>query len=260
MKETVSLKEVRSKAGEWGVTLREAEIRLLKQELVPKRYLRNIGTLGLTGQIKLLEAQVAVIGAGGLGGTIIELLARLGVGRIVCIDGDIFAEHNLNRQLLSREDNLSQSKVEAAKKRVQAINEAVEFAGQRLMLNAENGEKILRGSQVAVDALDNLPSRFILEEKTKKLGIPLVHGAIAGFTGQISTIFPEDQGLKLIYKKEGKKGVEEELGNPAATPALAAAWQVQEVVKIITGQGNLLRNKILYFDAEIGVVEIFSLI
>lgn len=253
------MKDIENKAKDWGLKQREAEIKLLQEGIVPERYLRNMGTLGLKGQISLLESQVAVIGAGGLGGTIIEMLARLGVGKLICVDGDVFAEHNLNRQILSQENNLGQSKVKVAEERVKGINKAVEFQGYPIMLTAENAETLLKGCQVVVDALDNLPDRFLLEEKAKKLGIPLVHGAIAGFTGQVATVFPEDEGLKLIYKKEGKKGIEEELGNPAATPGLAASWEVQEVVKIITVKGTLLRNKLLYFDAEMGIVEIFSL-
>jgi len=256
----ISLRESQEKAHGWGVSQQEAETRLLRQGLVPERYLRNIGTLGIEGQIKLLESQVTVVGAGGLGGAIIEMLARLGVGRLVCVDGDTFAEHNLNRQFFSQESNLGESKVEAARKRVQLINRAVEFSGYQMMFTEDNGEIFLKDSQIAVDALDSLPDRFLLERKARKVGIPLVHGAIAGFTGQVTTIFPEDAGLKLIYKKEGKKGIEEELGNPAATPVSTAAWQVQEVVKILTGKGNLLRNKLLYFDAEMGVVEIFNLL
>jgi len=258
--EIVSRENVQKKIQEWQVSRREAEIRLLQDGAVPERYLRNLGTLGIEGQIKLLQSTVGIVGAGGLGGTIIELLSRLGIGKLVCIDGDVFAEHNLNRQLLSRENNLGQSKVAAAQSRVKEINKAVEVQGCEEFLTKGNARELLKDCQVVVDALDNLTDRFLLEKTTKQLGIPLVHGAIAGFTGQVTTIFPEDKGLELIYRKEDQKGIEQELGNPATTPALAAAWEVQEVVKIITGKGSLLRNKIFYFDAEIGVTEVFALV
>lgn len=244
-----------------GLSRKELERAALAAGIVPGRYLRNIGTLGLAGQRRLHEATVAVIGCGGLGGLVVELLARMGVGCLVLVDGDVFEDNNLNRQLLCTEADLGKPKVMAACARVLAVNPAVEVRCFQERLEADNAAHLLAGADVAVDALDNLPSRFVLEEATRKLGIPLVHGAIAGFLGQVLTIFPGDPGLAEIYGPPGtrERGIEIETGNPAATPALVASLQVQEVVKILTGVGEPLRGRLLYVDSAGGEVHTLRL-
>jgi len=239
----------------------ELSLELLAAGRMPERYQRNKGTIGIDGQIRLLKAKVAIVGAGGLGGTVIELLARVGVGCLRVIDGDAFAVHNLNRQLLSTEQNQGKNKAYAAAARVALINQDVRVEPVPYMLQADNAEKLLQDVDVIVDALDNVSARLLLNQAARRYGIPLVYAAIAGFTGQVMTIMPGDQGLERIYKKPtaSDKGVEVMLGNPAGTPALAASLQVQEVVKILTGIGEPLRNKLLYFDTEINVFEILTL-
>jgi len=225
---------------------------LLTSGQMPERYLRNAGTIGVSGQAKLLNARVVIIGAGGLGGMIVELLARMGVGFLRVVDGDTFAPHNLNRQLLAKENNLGREKAAEAVKRVGKINSDVEVEAVNEMLGADNAEELLTGMDLVVDALDNIYDRLLLQETAAKIGIPLVHAAIAGFTGQVSTIFPGDPGLKVLFRNPGGdgKGIEVQLGNPAGTPAIAAAFQAQEVVKVLTGMGEPLRDKVLYFDTE----------
>lgn len=239
---------------------KERSLALLAAGEMPERYLRNAGTVGVEGQIKLLNAKAVIIGAGGLGGGIVELLARMGVGYLRVVDGDTFAPHNLNRQLLSSEENLGTEKSLAAVGRVAKINSDVEVEAVNAMLDAGNAEKLLSGMDIVVDALDNIKCRFILQETAEKLGIPLVHAAIAGFTGQVSTIFPGDPGLKALYKSAdgNDKGIEVKLGNPAGTPAIAAALQVQEVVKVLAGFGEPLRNKVLYFDTEYNIFQLIN--
>jgi molybdopterin/thiamine biosynthesis adenylyltransferase len=236
-------------------------IQLLENGEVPERYLRNIGTIGIDGQLRLLHAKVAVIGAGGLGGHISELLARQGVGYLRVIDGDNFAAHNLNRQLLATQQNLGLNKSIAAFNRIAEVNSDVCVEAIPQMLNEENAEKLLFGMDVVVDALDTISSRLLVSKMTRKLGIPLVHGAIAGFTGQVTTLLPGDTGLEKIYKitTGSDKGIELALGNPATTPALAAAIQAQEVVKFLTGIGELLHKRLFYFDTELNIFEILTL-
>ncbi|MHC1746492.1 MAG: ThiF family adenylyltransferase [Negativicutes bacterium] len=229
---------------------------------MPERYQRNLGTVGIAGQIRLLKSKVAVVGAGGLGGTVIELLARLGVGQLRIIDGDTFAVHNLNRQLMSTEHNIGVNKAYAAASRVEVINCDVQTEAIPYMLDEENAEELLKGVDVVVDALDNVSTRLLVNRVTKQYGIPLIYAAIAGFTGQVMTIMPGDNGLERIYRQTNanasNQGVETMLGNPAGTPALAASLQVQEVVKVITGIGEPLRNKLLYFDTEMNIFEILT--
>lgn len=226
----------------FGLTLNETEEAILKQALLPSRYQRNRQTISTGGQLELFLSSVAVIGCGGLGGYIIEELSRLGVGRIVAIDPDVFEEHNLNRQLLSTLSTLGLPKVEAAAERVAQINPAVKLTPIQKAYAPDNGHELLGNVTVVVDALDSIPVRLELAETCNTLGIPLVHGAIGGWYGHVATQFPGEQSIQMIYATwtEGK-GVEQRLGNPAFTPAVVASLQVAEVCKIILGEGLPLR-------------------
>lgn len=244
-------------AAEYEISRRDVELSALRAGIIPERYQRSIGTVGLDGQVKLLEARVGVIGAGGLGGFVIELLARMGVGRMVVVDGDTFADSNLNRQLLGLETNSGQPKVEAAVDRIAEVNSAVEVEAHHCVGDASNLPAIFSGCDLVVDCLDNLPSRFDLEAVCSQLGIKMVHGAIAGFLGQIAVIRPDRPLLAAIYgniaESGVKKGVEVKLGNPAATPAMLASWQASETVKILSGlEGVLASDKLLIIDMQSG--------
>jgi molybdopterin-synthase adenylyltransferase len=251
---------VRELAARCGLSAREVETHALKAQILPARYQRSHGTVGWSGQVKLLESTVAIVGAGGLGGWIIEALARMGVGHLVIIDGDTFAENNLNRQALCAEDNLGQRKTDAARERVAKVNSAVEATIHSVMADEASMREMLAGADVVVDALDTLPTRLILQKVAQELSIPMVHGAIGGYVGQVMTVFPGDEGLYAIYGRGDvpERGIEVQLGNPAATPMMVAAWQVQEVVKILLGVGKPLRNRLLFLDAEYGVTHILE--
>jgi molybdopterin/thiamine biosynthesis adenylyltransferase len=221
----------------------------LENGIFPARYQRNRSMISLAEQLQLFRSRVAVIGCGGLGGYIIEELARLGVGRIVAVDPDIFEEHNLNRQLLSSPRALGQAKVEAALARVSEINPAVTLIPVRDAFCTANGPALLEGVTVAVDALDSISYRLELAATCTELDIPMVHGAIAGWYGHVATQLPGDTTVQSIYRNwvEGK-GIEKQLGNPAFTPAVVASLQVAEVCKIVLGKGEMLRNRKLSID------------
>ncbi len=256
----ISLPAVHELAREAGLSVRAVEIAALEAQVLPARYQRSLGTLGWEGQLALLRASVGIVGAGGLGGWIIEGLARMGVGRLIVIDGDVFEENNLNRQALATERNLGQPKVEAACQRVAEVNAAVEVVAHCLRVDEAQMVQLLQGADVLVDALDALPMRLALQRTARTLARPLVHGAIAGFVGQVMTILPGDPGLTGIYG-EGhvpEHGVEVQWGNPAATPMMVAAWQVQEVVKLLTGRGEPLRRRMLFMDSESGGVDVLQ--
>ena len=242
-------------------TLREIEILALENRIIPERYERNMGTIEIEGQIALLQSQVAVIGLGGLGGTVLDMLLRWGIGSLVIIDHDAFLDSNLNRQVLSGSSTLGLRKVDVAKKRAQEVNPATHIDALAIVADEHNLPEVLQGCCVAVDGLDNIRIRFVLERACKRLGIPLVHGAIAGFMGQVSTIFPDDPGLELLYGTEDvlESGAEQELGTPSVTPAAVAAWQATEVVKILLGWENTLRNKVLFFDLRDQLMTIVDL-
>jgi molybdopterin/thiamine biosynthesis adenylyltransferase len=236
-------------AERFEVTLARVEEVALERGILPARYQRNREALSVKDQFTLFRSSVAVVGCGGLGGYVVEELARLGVGRLVVIDPDVFEEHNLNRQLFSSPANLGQAKVQAAAARVNEINPAVTLVPLQAALSAESGTGLLDGCQVAVDALDTIKVRLELADVCAGLNIPLVHGAIAGWYGHVTTQFPGDDTLQSIYRswKTGK-GVEQTLGNPSFTPALVASLEVAEVCKLLTGQGTPLRWRQLMID------------
>ena len=252
---------VRQLAEEADLPVREVELRALRAHIIPGRYERSHGTVGWAGQIKLLESTVAVLGCGGLGGWIVEGLSRMGVGRLIVIDGDSFAENNLNRQVLCTEAGLGQLKTEAVRTRVAAVNSATELILHSLMADEEDMVRLLAEADVVVDALDSIPTRLVLQKVAQTSGIPMVHGAVAGYVGHVMTILPGDEGLHAIYgQADGpEKGAEVQVGNPAATPMMVAAWQIQEVVKVLLGAGDLLRNRMLLMDAESGMAQVLEI-
>jgi len=207
-------------------------------------------TLSEEDMNKLSRSRVCVVGCGGLGGYIIEMLARIGVGYITAIDGDVFDETNLNRQLLSNTKNVGLSKAYEAKKRVEIVNPDVIINPIAVMIDSTNASTLLKGHDIVVDALDNINSRRLIQKYSSEFKIPMVHGAIAGFFGQVTTIFPEDNTLDLLYSGDANlnKGVEKELGNPSFTPALVASIEVAEVIKVLLHKGKPLRKKVLFID------------
>jgi molybdopterin/thiamine biosynthesis adenylyltransferase len=184
----------------------------------------------------------------------------MGVGRLILIDGDVFEESNLNRQALCREVDIGRPKVDRAAGWVQEVNPAVEVVTYRCQVDEAGMVELFHGSHVLVDALDALPARLELQRAARRLGLPLVHAAIAGYVGQVMTILPEDEGLLGVYGggQVPEHGIEAVWGNPAATPMMTASWQVQEVVKLLTGRGELLRHRMLFMDAEWGTVDILQ--
>lgn len=221
----------------------------LENGLLPARYQRNRNMISVAEQLQLFRSRVAVIGCGGLGGYIIEGLARLGVGHIVAVDPDIFEEHNLNRQLLATPRNLGQAKVEAALTRVNEVNPAVSVTPVKEAFCTANGHELLSGVTAVVDALDSISYRLELAEVCTEMQLPLVHGAIGGWYGHVATQLPGDTTVQRIYRNwVAGKGIEKELGNPAFTPAVVASLQVAEVCKILLKRGELLRNRKLSID------------
>ncbi|ADK15068.1 MULTISPECIES: HesA/MoeB/ThiF family protein [Clostridium] len=215
-----------------------------------ERYVRNMKTLSKEENDTLKNFKVCVVGCGGIGGYVIEMLGRIGIGSITAVDGDVFEESNLNRQILSSTDTIGFSKALEAKLRMEKVNPLIEVKALEKMLTEDNTCNILNNNDVVVDALDSIPARLLLQRSCKKLNIPMVHGAIAGWYAQITTIFPGDDTLNKIYNvnKQTSKGIEKEMGNPSFTPALAASIEVSEVIKILLGRGELLRKKMVFID------------
>jgi molybdopterin-synthase adenylyltransferase len=233
----------------FGLGCAEVEAAVLARDLLPARYQRNRQTLSIAQQRTLFGSTVAVIGCGGLGGYLIEQLARLGVGHLVAIDPDRFEEHNLNRQLLSSVAELGSAKVEAAVRRVAAINPAVSVRPLQVACRAANGAELLRGVDLVLDGLDNIPARLELAQTCTALGLPLVHAAIAGWYGHLTTQFPGERAVERLYGGSPEtRGAEQQLGNPSFTPAVLASLQVAEACKVLLGVGEPLRLRQLLVD------------
>ena len=143
---------------------------------------------------------------------------------------------------------MGKSKAVTAQNRMKLVNPLINLTPVVEELSKENAEEILKGHDLIVDAVDSINTRFLLQEITAKLNIPLVHGAIAGWYGQVSTILPGDKTLEKIYPSRDGRGIENDLGNPSFTPALVASIQVAEALKVLLGKGGILRNKLLYID------------
>lgn len=214
----------------------------------PARYARNFDSISSAEQSTLAEKTVFVAGCGGLGGYVVEYLGRLGVGRLVVADPDVFDISNLNRQLLSSHMNLGKPKVLAAKQRMQAVNPLVRVDIHQVRLTNANALSLISGADVVVDALDNIPDRLVLQEACKEAGIPLVHGAIAGWCGQVCVVMPGQDLLNKIYPDSGvQHGDETETGNLSFTVALVAAQQAAEVVKLLLSRGTV-RSTLMLID------------
>jgi len=265
---SISLEATESCAKKFGVTTREVSILALENGFLPLKYAKNIGTLGLGGQEKLLRSKVTVLGAGGIGGHVCMLLARMGTGQIVIVDKDIFDETNLNRQCFATEEVLGQSKVDVALSLLSKVNSDVEIVTRKLEADSKNLPSLLKDADVVIDALDTLSDRLMLQDACRNAGVVMVHGAIAGSCVQVTTIYPGDSGLRSLVpqsatspRENGTKvrGIEVETGNPATTPALAAAIQVQEAIKVITGLGDTLRGRMLFLDIENWTIDFVEL-
>lgn len=252
----------RAIAAQIGKHLREVECAALDLEIVPERYSRNRKYFSCEDQLRLLNSHVAVIGLGGLGGTVTEILARLGVGHLTLVDGDSFDESNLNRQILSSPSKLGQEKALAAGERVAEINPAVTVREVAEFFTAVNGPAILTGVQLAADCLDSIGDRFLLEDMCGKAGIPMVSAAIGGTSGQAIAVFPGDPGLRQIYgapEKAPARGIEASLGTLPFGAIYMAAVECAEITTILLGKPPELRNRLMLAEISEHTAEVIRL-
>ncbi|MCU0588602.1 MAG: HesA/MoeB/ThiF family protein [Syntrophobacteraceae bacterium] len=237
---------------------RKAQVMALGREIIPARYLKNFEAMSLGEQIRLCEGSALVCGCGGLGGTIIQLLARAGVGCLRLVDPDVFAPSNLNRQWMSDTKALGQSKAETAAERARTINPFVDVESHPVRLDEDNAFELLAGMDIAVDALDNLAARFALEEGARRRSIPFLHGAVAGWWGQISTFMPRSAySLETIYGlRRQRDPAEEAMGVPGPTAAVIGSLQAMEAMRILAGKEPAWADRLLYFDGETGTTSL----
>jgi len=259
---SLSVRQIQELAQQAGMSGRVIELAALQNGFVPERYARNMRTFSLADQAALLQSHAGVVGLGGLGGTVTEILARMGVGRLTLIDGDRFEDSNLNRQLLSSPANLSRPKADVAARRVRRINPSTDLIAHACFLTAQNAVELLAGCHVVVDCLDNLRTRFEVEDACRLIGCPMVSAAVAGAAGHVTAIFPQDRGLRLVYGEPQSlplKGAETSLGTVPYSVAFLASLECAEVAKVLLGRGSLLRDKLLVADLTEGIIEVMSL-
>jgi adenylyltransferase/sulfurtransferase len=221
-----------------------------------ERYLRNLilPEIGEDGQKKLLESKGLVIGAGGLGSPLIYYLTAAGVGNIGIVDDDIVESSNLQRQIIHNEKDLGQKKVQSAKEKAESLNKDVKIDIYSIRINHENLTELVQNYDFILDATDNFPTRFIINQVCLDQRKPLIFAAVKGFLGQVS-VFKSYKNNNPCYAcfnpnvpEEGFSLPLSEKGILGAVAGTAGSLQASTTIKEILGIGESLVGKILIFD------------
>jgi molybdopterin/thiamine biosynthesis adenylyltransferase len=220
-----------------------------------QRYSRHIilPEVGGKGQKKLLQSKVVIIGAGGLGCPVGYYLAAAGVGTIGLVDNDTVEMSNLQRQIAHSTKTLGLLKIDSAKATFEALNPDVTVVGIRERVNKDNILGLLKDYDVVVDGSDNFPTRYLVNDACVLLGKPLVSGAILRFEGHVTTIVPgEGHCYRCLFEEMPPAGLVpscQEAGVIGAIPGVVGSLQAIEVIKLILGKGEALKNTLLIYDA-----------
>ncbi len=226
-----------------------------------QRYSRHllIPEVGERGQLRLLSSKVLLIGAGGLGSPAALYLAAAGVGTLGIVDSDVVDASNLQRQILHNTERLGRSKVESARKTITALNPDVTVSGYEERLSAANIDRIIAGYDVVVDGSDNFPTRYLVNDASVKHKIPVVHGSIYRFEGQVTVFKPFDGdpfGRGPCYRCLFHQPPPPELAPSCAEagvlgvlPGIIGSLQASETIKLVLGIGEPLIGRYLLFDA-----------
>jgi sulfur-carrier protein adenylyltransferase/sulfurtransferase len=258
LKDELGFENVKSMTG--GITLwkdRGYKVEVPKA-LTPEqreRYSRHllIPEIGLEGQTKLLESKVLLLGAGGLGSPTALYLAAAGVGTLGVVDDDEVDLSNLQRQVIHTTDRIGVAKVDSAEESIKAINPDVEVVKYKTRLDASNIMEIIDGYDVIVDGVDNFPTRYLLNDATVRLGIPVVSASILGFDGQLSVFKPHDGPCyRCLYPVPPPAELAPSCGANGVLgvlPGTMGLLQATEVVKLVTGAGEPLVGRLLLYEA-----------
>ncbi len=219
------------------------------------RYQRHLQLpeVGEEGQLSLLDAKVLLLGAGGLGSPAAMYLAAAGIGTLGIIDMDVVDESNLQRQILHNIERVGARKVDSAKETINSLNPDVNVVAYDARLSSENILDILEGYDVVVDGADNFPSRYLLNDASVKLGIPVVHGSIFRFEGQVTVFDPRDG---VTYRDMQPEAPSEnivpncaEAGVLGVLPGIVGSIQALETIKLILNIGENLSGRLVVFDS-----------
>jgi molybdopterin/thiamine biosynthesis adenylyltransferase len=220
------------------------------------RYSRHllIPEVGEEGQLKLLESSVLLIGAGGLGSPASLYLAAAGVGRLGIVDADVVDESNLQRQVVHRTGDLGTPKVDSARTAIEALNPDVDVVTFRERLTSENADRIIgQGWDVIVDGADNFPTRYLVNDASVWHDVPVVHGSIYRFEGQV-TVFKPGSGpcYRCLFPQPPPPELAPscaEGGVLGVLPGVIGSLQANETLKLLLGIGDPLVGRLLLFDA-----------
>jgi adenylyltransferase/sulfurtransferase len=213
-----------------------------------ERYDRQImiDGFGEEGQRKLKEASVFIAGAGGLGSPAAIYLAAAGVGRLRIVDHDKVDLTNLNRQVLHWDKDIGREKVGSAKEKLQGLNPDVRIEAIEETISDKNVLDLIAGCDLIVDALDNFPTRYLLNKAALEKNIPFCHGAVYGFEGRVMMTLPGKSAcFRCLYKK-GPSAVKFPV--IGVTPAIIGCIQATEAIKYLIEIGNLLTDRLLVYD------------
>ena len=220
-----------------------------------ERYSRHllVPEIGLEGQTKLLEAKVLLLGAGGLGSPTALYLAAAGVGTLGVVDDDEVDLSNLQRQVIHTTDRIGTPKVDSAEQSIKAINPDVDVVKYKTRLDGSNIMDIIDGYDVIVDGVDNFPTRYLLNDATVRLGIPVVSASILGFDGQLSVFKPHDGPCyRCLYPVPPPADMAPSCGANGVLgvlPGTMGLLQATEVIKLVTGAGEPLVGRLLLYEA-----------
>ena len=218
------------------------------------RYQRHLllPEVGEEGQLALLDAKVLLLGAGGLGSPAALYLAAAGIGTLGIVDMDEVDESNLQRQIIHRVDRVGERKVDSAKAAICALNPGVTVHAHDARLDASNVMEIVEGYDVIVDGADNFPSRYLLNDASVKTGIPVVHGSIFRFEGQVTVFDPRQGDLSRHAARTPPAEFAPscaEAGVLGVLPGVVGSLQALEAIKLVLGIGEPLIGRLLVFDA-----------
>ena len=220
-----------------------------------ERYSRHllVPEVGAKGQQKLFEARVLLLGAGGLGSPTALYLAAAGVGTLGIVDDDLVDLSNLQRQIIHTTDRIGTPKVESATEAIKALNPDVKVVGYPTRLDASNIMEIIEGWDIIVDGADNFPTRYLLNDASVRLGIPVVSAAILGFEGQLSVFAPgHGPCYRCLFRQPPPADMAPSCGANGVIgvlPGTMGLLQATEVIKLIVGVGEPLIGRLLMYDA-----------
>jgi molybdopterin-synthase adenylyltransferase len=244
-----------------GMSPRSAAIEAIRRRIVPIRYAKNLHSLSLAEQRRICEGRVLVCGCGGLGGVLINLLARAGVGALRLLDGGVFVPSHLNRQWLCDTQVLSHPKAEVAGARIRSINPLIEVEVISTFMDEHNAESFVEGMDLVIDALDDLAGHFLLGETAKRMKVPFIYAAAVGWWGQISTFLPESfLDMHSVYGHEEEQDEPDDMmGVLGPGPAVIGGLAAFEAIRLLSGRNSAYADQLCYLDGESGRMDVIHL-